>query len=199
MLNSLANHGYLPRTGQDIDAETLRNALQSNSFDPGAFSDIILLALSTSTTGNSSTFNLADTAKHNIIEHDGSLSRDDFFHGGNDLNLNPAIWGQVFSHFSNDTISIETAAKARLDRVANAKETNPEYSQPSGDTGSLAETAFYLMLFGDKVDGNARTEWVRIFFEQERFPFTEGYTKKEPVITIDEIEAMIGKISAVAE
>ncbi|KAK6210518.1 hypothetical protein LQW54_006126 [Pestalotiopsis sp. IQ-011] len=191
----MANHGYLPRNGQNVDAPTLRNALQSNSFDPDALADVINEALSLSTTGNSSTFNLADTVKHNVIEHDGSLSRDDFAHGGNDLNFNPTIWAQVTAHYTNDTISIDTAARARVDRIADAQSTNADYSQPNGDTASLAETAFYLMLFGDRVNGNANTAWVKIFFEQERFPFAEGFVNKDPVMTLDEIQTMIGKIS----
>ncbi|ETS87756.1 hypothetical protein PFICI_01584 [Pestalotiopsis fici W106-1] len=197
MLNSLANHGFLPRNGLNVDAPTLRNALQSNSFDPDALSDVITQALSTSTTGNSSTFNLADTVKHNVIEHDGSLSRDDYAHAQNDLHFDAEIWSQVVSHFTSDTISIETAAKARLDRIANAQSTNSEYSQPNGDTASLAETAFYLMLLGDRVDGNPPTAWVKIFFEQERLPFAEGFVNKDPVMTLDEIETMMSKISAV--
>ncbi|KAF3009177.1 hypothetical protein E8E14_004825 [Neopestalotiopsis sp. 37M] len=197
MLNTLANHGFLPRNGLNVDAPTLRNALESNSFDPNALSDVIDQALSTSTTGNSSTFNLADVVKHNVIEHDGSLSRDDLAHNGNDLNFDADIWAQVVAHFANDTISIETAARARADRIANAQSTNPDYSQPNGDTASLAETSFYLMLLGDRVSGNPPTAWVKIFFEQERFPFAEGFVNKSPVLTLDEIETMMDKISAV--
>ena len=124
MLNTMANHGYLPRNGQNVDEPTLRSALQSNSFDPDALADIINEALSLSTTGNSSTFNLADTVKHNAIEHDGSLSRDDFAHGGNDLNFNPTIWAQVTAHYTNDTISIDTAGMSPKTRIRNARRTN---------------------------------------------------------------------------
>ncbi|KAH6655793.1 Chloroperoxidase [Truncatella angustata] len=148
ILNSLANHGYLPHGGRNIDAPTLNAALSAGlDFDPSAFSDVVENALSTSTTGNSSTFNLDDTAVHNVIEHDGSLSRDDIAHGDN-LHFSPEVWAQTVSHFTEDTISIEVAAKARADRIVIASSTNMNFYFLNNSLAGLAEISFYQILLG---------------------------------------------------
>ncbi|KAK9776239.1 putative Chloroperoxidase [Seiridium cardinale] len=78
-------------THQHIDATTLNSGLvASPNFDPDALSDVVAQALSTSTTGNSSTSNRDDTVEHNVIEHDGYFSRDDIYRG-HDLHFNANI------------------------------------------------------------------------------------------------------------
>ncbi|KAF7535445.1 heme-thiolate peroxidase [Neopestalotiopsis clavispora] len=196
MLNSLANHGYLPRDGLNIDADTLTQALSDGiNIDPTTLAGAVQAAVSLSTTGNSSTFHLHDTLKHNAIEHDGSMSRDDVYNGGDALHFNATVWAQTTALFTEDTISLETAALARAARIAKAKEANPEYDAINNSSAGLGETALYEITFGDRVEGNAPTEWVKIFFEQERLPFAEGYTRPESPIMGDELSVMIGKIT----
>lgn len=165
MLNSLANHGYLPRDGLNIDADTLTQALSDGiNIDPTTLAGAVQFAVSLSTTGNSSTFHLHDTLKHNAIEHDGSMSRDDVYNGGDALHFNATVWAQTTALFTEDTISLETAALARAARIAKAKEANPEYDAINNSSAGLGETALYEITFGDRVEGNAPTEWVKIFF-----------------------------------
>jgi len=40
---------------------------------------------------------------------------------------------------------------------------------------SYGETALYISVFGDPVTGVAPLEYVKIFFEQERLPYKEGW------------------------
>src|SRR4051794_20570082 len=93
-LNTMANHGWLPRSGKNIDIDAIRSAVSGaynyapTTFD-GAFEQAA--AFNLTTTGNSSTFHLADLAKHDAVEFDGSLSRNDFYFG-DDLHFAPAIW-----------------------------------------------------------------------------------------------------------
>ncbi|ETS88094.1 hypothetical protein PFICI_01922 [Pestalotiopsis fici W106-1] len=196
MLNSLANHGYLPRDGLNIDADTLIQALSDGiNIDPTTLAGAAQAAVSLSTTGNSSTFHLHDTLKHNAIEHDGSMSRNDVYEG-DALHFNATVWAQTTALFTNDTISLETAALARAARIAKAKEANPEYEAINNSSAGLGETALYEITFGDRVEGNAPTKWVKVFFEQERLPFAEGYARPESPIMSDELSAMIGKITA---
>ncbi|TQN70333.1 putative sterigmatocystin biosynthesis peroxidase stcC, partial [Colletotrichum shisoi] len=139
MVNSLANHGYLPRTGLNK-------------------------ALLTSTTGNNATFNLDDLNTHGVIEHDGSLSRNDIYFGDNH-SFNQTIWESVASHFTEPTISISTAAKARKARLQDAASVNPEFTLTAdGAQFSFIETALYLSVFGNLDNGDANTEWVKVLF-----------------------------------
>jgi hypothetical protein len=62
MVNSLANHGYLPRDGLDISLDDLIVAFtDAVNLDPQATTLVGVKAL---TTGNNVTFNLDDLKKH---------------------------------------------------------------------------------------------------------------------------------------
>lgn len=103
------------------------------------------------------------------MEHDGSLSRNDYYFGDNH-SFNSTIFDTVAAHFGPDTISIEQAAAARSDRVKAARAANPDFElSDSGENFSFLETALYLRLFGHGTEGNANTEWVEILFRE--FPW----------------------------
>lgn len=99
-----------------------------------------------------------------VIEHDGSLSRNDIYFGDNH-DFNSTIWHSVAEYFTEDTISIATAAAARAARLEVAASVNPEFNMTSSDVEfSLIETALYLSVFGNVTTGNARTEYVGALF-----------------------------------
>ena len=101
-----------------------------------------------------------------MIEHDGSLSRKDAQSGDNH-SFAPEIWEAVAAHFEGEIISIETAAKARKDRLATAPKQNPDFDlTDDGKRFSLIETGLYLRVFGEGTEGNARTEWVKTLFRR---------------------------------
>lgn len=142
-------------------------------------------ALSLLPTPNSQSFDLNDVDKHNGIEHDGSLSyvwripkvgwemfltrlhsrADAYF--GDDHSFNPTVYQQTKSYFTQEIIDIPTGAKARLARMNTANITNPGFNLTSdGVDATFKETAFYLMVFGDQVKGEAPRDWVNVFFRK---------------------------------
>lgn len=108
-LNSLANHGLLPRDGKNIDLATLEIGMFLGfSLAKEATDFVGSTALSTSTTGNASTFNLNDVAQHDpqALEHDGSMTRNDSFFGDN-LSFNDQAWARTLANWGdNETISV---------------------------------------------------------------------------------------------
>jgi hypothetical protein len=65
MLNSLANHGFIPRNGRNITVDDLiQGFVKSVNIAPNSTGPIAEIALTTSTTGNPDTFNLDDLKKH---------------------------------------------------------------------------------------------------------------------------------------
>ncbi|KZL74572.1 chloroperoxidase-like protein [Colletotrichum tofieldiae] len=197
MVNTLANHGYLPRSGLNVSlADLIAGFTAAVNLDPAATTLVGQKALLTSTTGNNATFNLDDLNTHGIIEHDGSLSRNDI-HFGDNHSFNRTIWESVASYFTDSTISIPTAAKARVARLQAAATTNPEFNLTAdGAQFSFIETALYLSVFGNLNDGNARTEWVRVLFEEERLPFEEGFSRSASAITATGILGLVSKVAA---
>jgi hypothetical protein len=166
MLNTLANHGFLRRSGLNISADEVYWAFDTSLHwvHDVVFDGLVSEALSASTTGNASTFNLQDAVKHNVIEHDGSLSRSDLALGDN-LHFNETVWGPVAAWFTEDKISIVTAAKARAARVKAAQAANPQFNTPVGvAANTYFETALYLVTFGEKLVGNAPTSYIKALF-----------------------------------
>ena len=120
-LNALANQGYIPRDGRNIDPAQLAEAmLEVMNLDIAPFQTEIDTTLAHSTTGNSSTFNLEDSNVHNDIEIDGSLSRKDLYFGDN-IHFDESIWAQSSSKFEGDIITIRTAAYSRRYRTSMAE------------------------------------------------------------------------------
>lgn len=108
-LNSLANHGLLPRDGKNIDLTTLENGMFLGFSLAKAATDFVgNSALSTSTTGNASTFNLNDLAQHDpqALEHDGSMTRNDT-HFGDNLSFNDQAWARTVANWGDsETITV---------------------------------------------------------------------------------------------
>ncbi|KAI6352279.1 hypothetical protein MCOR25_009460 [Pyricularia grisea] len=182
LLNSLANHGYLPHNGKDISVDALIDGLHAalNLRDDAKLFFRLQgnKAVSASSTGNKSTFHLNDLNKHDLIEHDASLSRADIFFGDN-WSFNQTIFDETKSHWPSDTISIQDAAKALAARQKSAKAVNPDFNLPlDGHTNSLGQTAMYLGLFGNYDNGNANRSWVEYFFENERLPYELGWKRR---------------------
>lgn len=74
MLNTLANHGYLPHSGKNISENDTIQALGSAlNIDKDLAQFLFQEALTTSPISNSTTFSLNDLSRHNILEHDASL------------------------------------------------------------------------------------------------------------------------------
>ncbi|KAH8891723.1 Cloroperoxidase [Thozetella sp. PMI_491] len=193
-MNSLANHGFLNRNGQNISFDDLTQGfLNAMNFQPGIFDAVSAGVIST---GDNVTFNLDQSVKHNVIEHDASLSRDDTA-TGDALNFNAAIWNQTLTHFPDDIITIKQAAEARAARISASRLSNPEFNLTvGGANGSFGENMLYMMLFGDPTSdvGTANKQFLRILVEQDRIPYQEGFVRSEQPLTTAQLLALIEKM-----
>ncbi|KAL8369789.1 hypothetical protein RB595_000227 [Gaeumannomyces hyphopodioides] len=196
-LNALANHGYLPRDGFNISAEQYFKAADEGiNFSRDALENLVKMGLSLSTTGNNNTFHLDDINKHNAIEHDSSLSRNDAFFGDNH-SFNPTIWNSTRAWFTEPIIGLEHAARAVVQRLVAAKASNPGFGLTKEQEGlAVGATALYMSALGDKVNGTVRRDYVRAFFEEERLPAAEGWCRAEEPVKSSDIGALFNKLNA---
>ncbi|KAH7016690.1 Peroxidase, family 2-domain-containing protein [Ilyonectria destructans] len=180
MLNVLANHGYLPRDGKNIDKEVTRHAMKNGLNLDSAFADIMFdPALLTSPKENSSTFDLDNLNRHNLLEHDGSLSRADAYWDDSQV-FNTTVYAETLSYFEGDTVDLKSAAAARLARMTSSQKTNPTFFVNStAQSISLGETGAYILALGDRVAGTVPLARVRMMFEQEKLPFELGWSPAE--------------------
>lgn len=197
MLNALANHGFLPRNGVNVSMDDLVTGLSESINLAAAATEFVgAKALTASTTGNASTFNLDDLDTHHILEHDASLSRNDIYFGDNH-SFNKTIWDQTATYFSNSTISFTNAAAARSARITAAAAVNPQFNMTATEhQNSYIESALYMGTFGNITAGNADTKWVQVLFTQERLPYLEGWRKSTEEITAVQILGLVNELVA---
>ncbi|KAJ7790416.1 Cloroperoxidase, partial [Mycena olivaceomarginata] len=195
-LNTLANHGYLPRNGRDITVPHIMNAsIGSPNY---LYSPTIPLMVFPRGIRISFRPWPIFSYSHNLIEHDASISRNDWGPDGTGDNLH--FNEMVFSTLANsnpgkdyyDTTAVGQMQKERLEySIA----TNPALVNTEKEFHlRSAESSFYLSIFGDFSTGIAPKEYVNIFFREERLPIAEGW--KKPALITAAIRSLIQTASA---
>lgn len=185
LLNTLANHGYLPHDGKNITEEQATNALKSGiNLSEDYAKALFQAALTTNPDPHGTTFSLDELSRHNILEHDASLrfvnpvtrkaneyrilmiwrSRQDYYFG-DDHSFNQAIFDQTRSHWKGPFIDIKQAAAARQARVDTSNATNPTFTLTQASLPlTFGESAAYFVVLGNKTSGIANRAWVEYFF-----------------------------------
>ncbi|KAJ7489169.1 Cloroperoxidase [Mycena latifolia] len=197
-LNTLANHGYLPRNGKNISIPMmLQAAIDGFNLGPDAIIQAVKFGL---LSGDAPTTLDLDALKlHNLIEHDASLSRGDFALGDN-LHFNETIFATLANaNFGVDYYNATSAGQVQHDRLAISLATNPNITNTGKEfLVRCRESAVYLSIMGDPLTGVAPKKFVQIFFREERLPIAEGWTRPTTTITaatLSPIEVIIGEAS----
>jgi hypothetical protein len=168
-LNALANHCYLPHDGRNITPEQVVEAIFKHlNVDKQIVLPLANASLKVSDNPSKGTFDLHQLAKHNILEHDGSLTRPDTTEGKQSKDLDLQKLHRFINHFEgNKTVNLSAAAKARYDAILDSRNTNPHHNMTSKQKYfSLFETTSYLLVLQDEKTGEFPVEWVKDFFSK---------------------------------
>lgn len=127
MMNALANHSILPHNGKGITKPMIVDVLtKSINLSSGIATVFAAGALKTNPSPGADSFDLDQLAKHGVIEHDVSLSRNDVAFGDNH-SFDRSVWDAVMASYGEETVtSFESASKARWERVLAAKKAHEE-------------------------------------------------------------------------
>ncbi|KAF2476480.1 Cloroperoxidase [Lindgomyces ingoldianus] len=184
-LSSLANHNIIPHNGKSLSVPLLVNAMViSLNFGEDLATFLALAGLKTSSNPASTIFNLDDLNKHSLIEHDASLSRADFNLGGDSHTFSQEIFDETLSYFGAlEEISIADAGAARWGRVLTEQKRDPKFNYTAQARFlSYAESAVYFRVLNNPKTGRTPVDFIKILFEQERFPAKEGWvTPASPI------------------
>ncbi|KAJ7030718.1 Peroxidase, family 2-domain-containing protein [Mycena alexandri] len=191
-LNTLANHGYLPRDGRNVTVPGIMDAALA------AFNvnwDAILIAakfglLTGDDLLSGTQMTLAALSSHNIVEHDASISRNDFGDGsGDNVHFNETTFSTLAnSNPGKDTYDTTSAGLVQKQRLADSVANNPLLVNTAKEFILRSrESGLYLSIFGDPATGIAPKKFVNIFFREERLPIAEGWTKSKSLITGDSL------------
>jgi hypothetical protein len=168
MLNALANHGILPHDGKGLTkASTVKALVSAINLSPNIANTFAGVAVTSNPDHSAPSFDLNHLEKHGLIEHDVSLSRDDFAFGDNHT-LNKAIFEKVLESYGKDEkTNFDTASAARWGRVVASKKKH-EAQGKVFEYGikefvlSYGETALLLAFLGDPKDGKIPVQYLKV-------------------------------------
>lgn len=102
------------------------------------------------------------------------------------------------SQLENNTDTKKTvAAHAKYNRVQTEAARDPKfYYTPLQYILSYGETALYISVLGDPTTGIAPVEYVKIFFEQERLPYNEGWRPTKQSTNLASLAGLILQLNA---
>lgn len=138
-------------------------------------------------------FDLDDLSMHNFpIEHDASMSRQDAALG-NAQPFSDPNWQQYISFFDGKTTTdVPTASKAKFARYNDSLTKNPDFTYGIREAVfSYGENAIYLQAMSDPVSGQAKVEYVKTLFGEERLPYNEGWRPSAAPITLSSLGVMV--------
>lgn len=200
-LNTLANHRFLPRNGQNVTHNALRNAMTSVfNLDESAIQ--VLLALVPPA------FSLDLLGTHNFIEHDASLVHSDALFGEDPAVASSSLVKEFLSHavattnpHSIPVIGVRQLAAIRRDRAELCASENPECTFSEAKPQSLAFIDASILLLGMGGDSSSeggeeslRVDHAYAFLMDERIP--EDFVKAASPITVQQVQATSAKVRA---
>ncbi|KAH7467365.1 hypothetical protein KRP22_013271 [Phytophthora ramorum] len=161
-LNSLANHGYLPRDGKLLTPELVRNAVVTVFNLDESLAERLTQPLPQH-------FTLADLSVHGFIEHDASLVHDDTHFQRDPAQINTTLAGELLARSSK--LNKHSMAAARRQREAQCKKENPEYEFPlKAQAAAYGESALLLLAMGDYDSETISVEHATSFLADEKIP-----------------------------
>ncbi|KAF2032120.1 Cloroperoxidase [Setomelanomma holmii] len=198
-LNALANHGFIHRDGHNMTIPHLIKGLAAG-LNMGADFTVAIggAGLLSSPNPLGGSFDLDDLNQHNFpIEHDASMSRQDAVLGSDQPFYAPN-WNQYIGFFDGKTVTdVPTASKAKYARYQDSLAKNPSFTYGLREViFSYGENAIYLQSMADPVSGNARIDYVRSLFEQEKLPYELGWRPSAAPITLPSLGAMVVRLYA---
>ncbi|KAJ7123742.1 Cloroperoxidase [Mycena epipterygia] len=187
-LNTLANHGFLPRNGRNYTIPMILDAALVG-FNVGSDSILLAAKLGLFAGDSPTTMDLDALALHSLIEHDASVSRQDFAVGDN-LHFNETIFSTLAnSNPGVDYYNATSAGHVQAARLANSLAINPNVTNTLKEfVLRTRESALHLSIFGNPATGVAPKEFVQIFFREERLPIEEGWTRPTTTITAETMD-----------
>ncbi|CAG8677857.1 16285_t:CDS:2 [Cetraspora pellucida] len=172
-LNTLANHGYLPRDGNNITSQQLIKALQDAYNLSGILATVSTYnGVVTNGLLLKKTFNLEELSKHNTLEHDASLTRKDKYFG-NPLKVDNELVDKLLDHQVDGKINLDSLAKQRQMQLNHSKEHNPKLTY--GFVQKIlsgAEGAMLVNVMGGNTNFEVDVAMLETFLKHERLPHT---------------------------
>ncbi|KAF2137435.1 uncharacterized protein K452DRAFT_353555 [Aplosporella prunicola CBS 121167] len=188
MMNTLANHAFLPHDGRNITKANAVHALSSAlNFNESLAAFMWEQAVFINPEPNATYFTLDMLNKHNVLEHDASLSRADAYFGNNHR-FNKTVFDWTKQFWTAPTLTAQMLANSKLARQVFSRAFNPTYSfTESNEQFSVGEVSAPIVAYGDLHAFTVDRDFVEYWIENERFPTELGWKVRDEVVGIMDI------------
>jgi hypothetical protein len=174
-LNSLANHGFLPRDGKQLTPKLIHDAIIDVFNVDAALAQRLTQPLPAQ-------LSLADLSVHGFIEHDASLVHDDTYYKGDPAYINATLAAQLLGKSKEGKLDKHSMAAARRLRETQCKRENPQYALPAkSQAAAYGEAALLLIGMGDYESETISVDHATSFLVDEKIP--DGFQKSPKPIT----------------
>ncbi|KAK5989613.1 Peroxidase stcC-like protein [Cladobotryum mycophilum] len=201
MLNTLANHNYLPHNGRNVSVQQIEAALTDVLNVEPAFADS---ARAFAQAWGHDSFDLEDLNTPDILQHISSLTRADYSPQHHHLRPDLFRIEALLADSPTPFVTVESIARTRLRDDAESK---PNIMLQSQVMSTIAEAAMVLMMMMDKAPAaSSKPELsafqgpknrLRIWLEQERFPTELGWRPSARRILLADLKpAMTGIVES---
>ncbi|KAF1335966.1 hypothetical protein FI667_g775, partial [Globisporangium splendens] len=190
-LNTLANHGYLPRNGQNISRAMFTEALMSRFNTAADLTAFFVNALP-------DPVNLDFISTHNFIEHDASLVHSDVYFGRPPNEVNMTLVADLLSRKNSEgRIGLQEVGQARKDRLAACKANNPQCDFGAGPfQRAFGEAGLLIGGLGAGRNDSISVAHAISFLVLEKFP--SDFEKAATPFSLAGLQAYSAKIAAYA-
>ncbi|KAH7923193.1 Cloroperoxidase [Leucogyrophana mollusca] len=170
-LNTLANHGYIPRNGKHIKIHELVDGLKKGFHLSSVLAHILAIG-AVWILGQFRSMSLSDLARHNLIEHDASLVHDDDLDESEyaSTKVDPTLLedlceqaGQVLPN----RITTEDVARIRVKREAVCRRLDTRHAEIA--RGEMA-VALGVLGGADADKAGVEIETLHFWLKNERLP-----------------------------
>lgn len=189
MLNTLANHGFLPHSGRNITRDVLINAMKDGlNISPRIITSSFDTALTTNPTPNATvsipmhqyieqpnrpltsftqSFDFDMLHKHNLIEHDGSLAQRDAYNDPSNR-FDEENFDNFLSYFGNaSTLGVNETAKARAQHAYDMSKVNPTFTiTEDAFPVIIGENLMMMLVWGSVEKPGANRKFFEYFFSK---------------------------------
>jgi hypothetical protein len=189
-LNTLANHGFLPRDGKHIKKEDYVSVIKAMF----SLDDWLAHWFAHQLPSVSS---LSDLGKHNFIEHDFSVVHKDAYFQRDPSEVDAAmaadLIGRGFKGVNGTVLSVQQLGDVSVTRMAacKAKPTGCDLNLFQRDL-AFREQASILRVFGGDNGESCRIEFAQSFLVDERFP--DGWRKPTKQVSHADLSVTAVKI-----
>jgi hypothetical protein len=191
MLNTLANHGHLPRDGRNFTEENVVKGLNSGlNFNARLGSLMWSQAIIANPEPNATFFTLEQLNVHGVLEHDASLTRQDAAFGNNHV-FNETVYNTSRQWWTDEIVTAKMIANSKIFRQLASRGSNPNYTfTASTEEFSLGEVIAPIIAFGSIEGATVNRTLMEYFFENERLPEELGWSKKADEVTLMDIMSL---------